>query len=131
MLFRSDLRLVPTHPDRAGGLGTLGETPLMFTPILFAQSAVLSGVIAGRIFFAGESLLDSKWEILGAVAVLVVLLLLPLTVFTPHLLRVRWEGLRHYGALASRYVTEFDQKWIHGERPEGEPLVGRDRKSVV
>ena len=121
---RLDLHLIPTHPDRAGGLGYLGETPLMFTPILFAQSAVLSGIIAGRIFFAGQSLLDSKWEILGLEAVLLLLLLTPLTVFTPHLLRVRREGLRHYGTLASRYVTEFDQKWIRGKRPEGEALVG-------
>ena len=47
---RLDLRLIPTHPDRAGGLGILGNTALMFAPILTAQGAVLSGVMAGRIF---------------------------------------------------------------------------------
>ena len=29
-----------------------------------------------------------------------------------------------YGALASRYVSEFDQKWIRADPPEREPLVG-------
>ena len=96
----------------------------MFAPVLFAQGTVMSGVMAGRIFFAGQSLGDSKWEIVGAVAVLVVLLLVPLTVFTPHLVRARLVGLRQYGILASRYVVDFDQKWIRGTPPEGEPLVG-------
>lgn len=121
---RLDLRLIPTHPDRAGGLGILGNTAFMFAPILSAQGAVLSGVMAGRIFFAGQSLQDFTWEIVGLVVVLVVLVHVPLMVFTPHLLRAKREGRREYGALASRYVSEFDQKWIRADPPEREPLVG-------
>ena len=121
---RLDLRLIPTHPDRAGGLGILGNTALMFAPIVSAQGAVLSGVMAGRIFFAGQSLQDFTWEIVGLVVVLVVLVHVPLMVFTPHLLRAKREGRREYGALASRYVSEFDQKWIRADPPEREPLVG-------
>ena len=80
---RLDFRLIPTHPDRAGGLGILGNTAFMFAPILSAQGAVLSGVMAGRIFFAGQSLQDFTWEIVGLVVVLVVLVHVPLMVFMP------------------------------------------------
>lgn len=31
-----DLRLVPTHPDGAGGLGFLEQAPLAFSPIILA-----------------------------------------------------------------------------------------------
>ena len=67
---------------------------------------------------------DFKWEIAGLVVVLVVLMHVPLMVFTPHLLRAKREGRREYGALTIRYVSEFDQKWIRADAPPGEPLVG-------
>src|SRR5437867_6119323 len=34
---RLDLHLIPTHPDRAGGLGFLGGGLYAFTPLLFVQ----------------------------------------------------------------------------------------------
>ncbi len=42
---RLDLHLTPTHPDRAGGLAFLGKSSYAFGPILFAQGALLAGVI--------------------------------------------------------------------------------------
>jgi hypothetical protein len=32
--------------------------------------------------------------------------------------------MREYGTLAQRYVREFDDKWLRGGAPAGEPLVG-------
>jgi hypothetical protein len=40
---RIDLRLVPTHPDRVGGLGFLADTVYAFIPLLIAH-----GRAAGR-----------------------------------------------------------------------------------
>jgi len=45
-------------------------------------------------------------------------------VFTPHLARARRQGLGDFGRLANRYVTEFDEKWMHGARLPDEPLLG-------
>jgi len=33
--------------------------------------------------------------------------------------------VRKYGALAQRYVREFDAKWLRGAAPSDEPFVGR------
>src|SRR5215475_13850428 len=44
--------------------------------------------------------------------------------FAPHLATLRRIGLREYGTLAQRYVREFDDKWLRGGAPPGEPLVG-------
>ena len=57
-------RLVPTHPDRAGGLGFLSETAAAFAPLLMAHGVLLAGMIASRIFFRGATLPDFKAELI-------------------------------------------------------------------
>jgi hypothetical protein len=119
-----NLRIVATHPDRAGGLGFLGSTIYAGNYILLAQGTLLSGMIANRIFFGGQTLLDFKVEV-GVFAIFsVLILLLPLTMFTPKMYNAKRKDRRRYGKLGSRYVHEFDDKWIQGKAPEGEPLVG-------
>jgi hypothetical protein len=121
---RLELNLIPTHPDRAAGLGFLGMSSAAFAPLLVAHGALLAGVIANPIFFASAKLTDFKMEIVGIVAFLLLLVLGPLLVFSPHLMRVKRTGLREYGILASRYVSEFDVKWVRGGATDDEPLVG-------
>lgn len=121
---RCELRLVPTHPDRAGGLGFLSLTAVAFAPLLAAHGALLAGFIANRIFFQGRTLLDFQIEI-GVILIFLLLAVLgPLLLFVPHLAESRRNGLREYGTLAQRYVREFDNKWLRGAAPPGEPLVG-------
>ena len=55
---RLDLRLVPTHPDRVGGLGFLSNTVYAFIPLAVAHGALLAGLIANRIFYLGAALPD-------------------------------------------------------------------------
>lgn len=55
-ITRGDLSLIPTHPDRAGGLGFLSESALAFAPLLAAHGALLAGAIATRIFSEGARL---------------------------------------------------------------------------
>ena len=120
---RLKLRLLPAHPDRAGGLGFLGGSSFAFVPLLFAQGALLSGQIASHIFYNGQTLLAFKMTIVGFVVLFVVAVLVPLLLFTPQLVRAKREGLAEYGALASSYVTDFDQKWLRS-KVNGEELLG-------
>jgi len=121
---RIELTLVPTHPDRSGGLGFLALVSFTFAPLLAAQGALLAGVMANRIFYAGAKLPDFKMELIGLVAVMVFAILGPMLVFAPTLAAAKRAGLREYGTLAQRYVREFDQKWLRGGAPADEPLVG-------
>jgi hypothetical protein len=121
---RIDLHLVPTHPDRAGGLGFLSTVAYALAPLLAGQGVLLAGVMANKIFYAGAKLTDFKMEILTLVIMMLFFVLVPLLVFIPRLARTKRQGLLEYGALAQRYVREFDEKWLHGRAPEGEPLVG-------
>ena len=121
---RISLRLVPTHPDRVGGLGFLTNIVYAFTPLLVAHGALLAGLIADRIFFDGAKLPQFTVEIIGFVGVLVFLVLCPLMVFAGQLARAKRTGLGEYGVLAQEYTREFDAKWLRGARDRSEPLVG-------
>jgi hypothetical protein len=121
---RLNLSLVPTHPDRVGGLGFLSNTVFAFTPLLVAHGGLLAGNIANRIFFLGASLPQFKIEIAVLVAFLLCMVLGPLLLFTPQLAEAKRTGNREYGTLAERYVREFDAKWLRGGAPAGESLVG-------
>lgn len=112
---RIDLHLIPTHPDRAGGLAFVGSSVYAFGPILFAQGAMLAGVIASRVLYRGENLLSFKLQAIGFVAVFVFAILAPLVMFTPQLANARRKGLADYGLFAERYVEAFEQKWVVAE----------------
>jgi hypothetical protein len=121
---RIELRLMPMHPDRCGGLGFLALVSHAFLPLLLAQGALLAGLMAERIFFAGAKLLDFRLELIGTVAVMVFVILGPLLVFGPKLAAAKRMGLREYGTLAERYTREFADKWLPGGSPADEPLIG-------
>jgi len=121
---RIDLRLVPTHPDRVGGLGFLAATSHAFIPLLMAHGALLAGNLANQIFHAGASLTQFRLEILLLVIFMVILVVGPLMVFAPQLAAARRTGLREYGTLAQRYVRDFDGKWVRGNGGADEPMLG-------
>jgi hypothetical protein len=121
---RLDLQLVPTHPDRCGGLGFLANTVYAFIPLLLAMGVLFSGNVANWIFYEGGKLLQYRLEILAVVALGIFLVLAPLLVFGGRLSAARRKGLAEYGTLAQNYVREFDTKWLRGGAPEGEPFIG-------
>lgn len=121
---RLDLRLVPTHPDLSGGLGFLANTVFAFIPLLLAHGVLFSGAIANSIFYQGTKLPQHQLEIIALVAAAVFVVLGPLLVFVGPLSAARRKGLAEYGALANRYVREFDDKWLRGGAPEGEAFIG-------
>ena len=119
-----NLNLIPTHPDRSAGLAFLGKSAYAFGPILFAQGAMLAGLVASRVLYRGESLLSFKLQAGGFVAFFVVVILGPLLVFTPRMARAKRKGLADYGLLAQRYVESFEQKWVLRDPAASEELLG-------
>jgi hypothetical protein len=121
---RIELRLIPTHPDRVGGLGFLANTVYAFAVLAVAHGALLAGTLANRIFFLGAALPEFKAQIAVMLVFLLCVVFGPLLVFAPRLAEAKRAGLREYGTLAERYVREFDGKWLRGGARGSEPLVG-------
>jgi hypothetical protein len=121
---RMDLCLVPTNPDRAGGLGFLTGMMHAFVPILLAHGALLAGSLANRIFYLHASLVSFKTEVIVLTVFLLLVVTGPLLVFTPLLSRTKRTARYEYGTLAQRYGREFDTKWLRGGAAPEEPLLG-------
>jgi hypothetical protein len=121
---RLNLHLTAAHPDRAGGLGFLGKSSYAFGPLLFAQGAMLSALIANRILYEGRTLLSFELEAAGFLGLFTLCILGPLVVFSPLLERTKQKGLTEYGLLANRYVFGFEEKWIERGAEETSELLG-------
>src|SRR5206468_369942 len=79
---RLELRLVPTHPDRAGGLGYLEFVHTGFAPLILALSAVQSASLAQDIVW-GRMTFDAIYPSVAFVLIAdAVLFLGPLYIFS-------------------------------------------------
>jgi hypothetical protein len=123
-LSRMDLHLVSSHPDLAGGLGYLEVVHAEFTFIILAISAVLAATFAESIL-GGSMTLPALYAALALVLMLdLALFVAPLFVFAPKLWQSRVQGLDRYMIMASRYVEDFDSKWIRDADANRSTLLG-------
>lgn len=119
-----NLQLFPTHPDGAGGLGFIGETQRFFGILLFTFSLASMGVLANEVLYGKVPLRNFLPAIVTSAVVALIALVAPLAVFSGTLVRMKREGLEEYGALATAYTGMFHKKWIKGENPPQEELLG-------
>jgi hypothetical protein len=122
-MARLRLRLAATHPDRSGGIGFLGQYPTLFVGVAFALSCVAASAALREILFAGQDLLSIVAPFLLWVALVLIILVGPLTVFVPALLRLKRHALLEYGAFAFEHNRSFETKWIRRE-PDGRDALG-------
>jgi hypothetical protein len=121
---RLELRLVPTHPDRAGGLGYLELVHTEFTPLVLAISAAQSASLAQDIA-SGRMTFDAIYPAVAFILLAdAVLFLGPLYIFSRKLWACKVKGLSDYSVFAERYVNEFERKWLGADPTPGEPLLG-------
>jgi hypothetical protein len=128
---RLNLHLVPIHPDHCAGLAFLGKSAYAFGPVLFAQGAMLAGLVASRVLYRGESLLSFKLEMGGFVVFFVLAVLGPLLMFTPKMAAAKRKGLADYGQIAQGYVDSFEEKWVLNTPPSEEVLGSGDIQSLA
>jgi len=121
---RLKLQLRPTHPDLCGGLGFLGARLYAFSPFLLAQGTVISGLLCNQIFYEHQKLRDFWQELIVFTAFVAMMVLGPLTSFSGPMIRATRRGRGEYTLLASRYVGEFERRWIRDEPFPPDKLVG-------
>jgi hypothetical protein len=114
-ISRFKFHFVPLHPDRAGGIGFVGGSSMALGPLLFAHSALISGLIASHILYNQETLRSFEIATLSYIFLAVGATLAPLCLFTFKLVRAKRGALARYGNFASELVTDFDEKWLKSE----------------
>lgn len=110
-----DLALVPTHPDRAGGLGFLEKLPSAFSLFAFAVSAVVAPRLAREAVYHGAHVLSYKALMLVFILLVVILCLTTLLVFIPKLVATKRQALLQYGRLIGEHGRQVNRRWIQGE----------------
>jgi hypothetical protein len=63
-------------------------------------------------------------EAVGLIGFFILVILGPLTMFTPQLAGAKRKGLADYGLLASCYVEEYEKKWLLGSAFRHAELLG-------
>ena len=126
---RLDLQLVPTHPDRAGGLGFLGGAHRPLGLLAVALGAGALGPLLHR-----DPLRGRLAGVQAPVAVFVVMMLLvclgPLVVFTPRLMAARRKG----SSSTARWrcaTRRFRPQVAAGRRAAGRRAAGHRRHPVA
>jgi hypothetical protein len=128
VLFRRiaglDLALVPTHPDRAGGLGFLEATPVLFSPVVFGISAVLASRWAHDVLYHGVHVQQLRMQMIAVGVIALLLFLAPLLLWLPPLRACKRRALLDYGALVGEHGRLVRRRWILREPIADAALLG-------
>jgi hypothetical protein len=125
------LRLVPTQPDRAGGLGFIGSATEGFWVMMIAHGTIVAGVMVHGMLFGGMTLSQYKLDIYALWAVTLLWIVVPLLPFAPALHRAKRAGKNAYGNLSQRYASGFERKWMSGAVREEQLLGSSDIQSLA
>lgn len=120
---RIDLPLVPTHPDRAGGIAIVSKLPGAFAPVSVALAAIVASRWAHEILHHGANLDAYKPTTAVLVVVWSAMLLLPLLALAPALARARARSLAAYSALVGRHGRLVHRRWIEGREVGDEAIL--------
>ena len=122
-LARLDLSLVPTHPDRNGGLGFLRKLPSAVFLVTLAVSSVLASSWMHDVVYHEQTLAALKLPFVAFVLLWSALLLLPLLMFAPRIAAMKRQALLDYGALIGEHGRLVHRRWILGKPVAENPLL--------
>lgn len=119
-----DLRLSPTHPDRAGGLGFVEGLPAALAPFVLGVAVVIAARWGHDAMYHGLQV-DALKMPAGLLVVLSVLLgIAPLAPFSGALIRVKRGSLLAVGALLGEHGRLFERRWLLRQPIEDDAILG-------
>jgi len=122
-LGRLRLSIVPSHPDRAGGLGFLETLPAAFAPVSFGLSATLASRWAHQMVYHGLTIQALKGPAAVFVVVWTLALLVPLVALVPLLFTAKRAALPSYAAMVAQQSRLVRQRWVDGTTKVDAPLL--------
>lgn len=131
-LSRLDMQLIPTHPDKHGGLGVIGSFSMAFAPVAFAAAIAIGANWRHQILTQGAHFTDYKVAAAVLLAIVLIAAFGPLAFFMPRLSRLRRRGLLDYGTLGQIHSTDFHRKWVlDPNRNEEEFLTAPEISTLI
>ncbi|HUL49631.1 MAG TPA: hypothetical protein VLT79_06440 [Gemmatimonadales bacterium] len=130
-MSRLPLRLMPAHPDQAGGLGFLSNVTVSFAALVFGFGIGVGFEFRARILAGAVKLSQLTIPMIAISLFFILCIVTPLLFFVPQLTRAMWNGRLAYDGLASRYIRRFDERWLARAAPDGELLGSSDIQSLA
>jgi hypothetical protein len=121
-LAKFPLLLVPTHPDRVGGLGFVERLAFMFSPVAFAISAVAAASFAHDIVYHGLRAMDIKGLLIATAVLITIAFLLPFVPLSLTLGKLKRQAILDYGSVVGHHGRLVHRRWIEGEEI-GSPAI--------
>lgn len=121
-LARFPLALVPTHPDRVGGLGFFERIVFVFSPVAFAVSAVAAASFAHEIVYHGVQVMAIKGALVASAVLVTIVFLLPMLPLALVLGSTRRKAMMDYGSLVGHHGRLVHRRWVQGEEI-GSPAI--------
>jgi hypothetical protein len=128
---RSPLELLPSHPDRMGGLAIFMWLVTAVMSVIFVASAVISAEVYHEMATRGASLKSFAPLLIGVLVLAIVIAMGPFLFFTPLLVRLRRRALYLYGVLAAQHSILFEKRWFTREAPRDELLGASEISSLT
>lgn len=128
---RLPLAIVPTHADAAGGLGFVTWFARMLAPVVLGAALVAAARWAHLVVHHGVEVRSLLVPMLAFVLLALALLLSPMLVFAPRLVRARRRALLDYGALVARHGRLVQRRWIEGGDVGEPPLLAAPEIGAV
>jgi hypothetical protein len=126
-----NLKIMPTHPDRHGGLAFISVGHAKFSVLALTFGAQVASIFGEQVLVDGKTLMSFRYEILGVIMIVLLVFLTPLLAFTCRLLEAKRIGLFEFSALADEYSADFRAKWIDGGRGSEQLLGTSDIQSLA
>lgn len=117
------LALVPTHPDRMGGIAFVESLPKAFTLVTLALAAVLASRWAHEVVHHGADLSSFGPALAGFAAAWTLLLLLPLLALSKALRAARKAAVPAYSVLVGAQGRAVHRRWIERDARADEALL--------
>jgi hypothetical protein len=109
---RLALQPVALHPDRCGGLRSLGQPTVGFAIVVMGVDCLVAGTWGAHVLFEHAPLESCAAPFTVATAVGLLVGLGPLCVFSRCMWRARFVAVRQYDLFALTYARLFHRKWI-------------------
>lgn len=111
-LARMNLRIIASHPDRAGGLAFVGQSLRGFPVLAIALGTAIAGTLANLVVYDNRTP-HALTPVVAITALLILLLAAgPLLAFVIPLRQAKDDAELTYGALATALGTKLEARWL-------------------
>ena len=123
-LSKVKLNLMPTHADRAGGLGIIILAQRSFNLIFVAGGITISGQFIAQLLKHPDSFESIRGQGMAYIIICLVVLLIPLLFFMKKLFKIKNEGLLRMSDLGAILSSQFEREWVN-DLPIEKKLAGK------